>query len=223
MPDLMPIWLSLKLAIATTCLLLLMGLPLAFLLSEWRSLAKKIAESFISLPIILPSTVMGFYLLLAFSPDSWPGSQLASLGVSIPFSFKGILIASLLYNLPFMIQPIQRAFESMPRQYWQIAYTMGKSRLETLFYVILPNMKSAILTGVVLTFAHTMGEFGIILMIGGNIPGETKVASLAIYSDLEAMNYQAAHFYSVILLSLSLLIILLLNLLNKTKASNAIH
>ena len=122
-----------------------------------------------------------------------------------------------------MVQPIQRGFEEIPKQYWQVAYTLGKSKTETLFRVVLPNMKRALLTGVILTFAHTIGEFGIILMIGGNIPGVTKVASLAIYSDLEAMNYQAAHTYSLILLITSVLIIFLLNLINQLKVQHAVR
>lgn len=223
MIDLMPIWLSLKLAFSTTLLLLLIGLPMAYLLSKWQSLGKTLVESLITLPIILPSTVMGFYLLLAFSPESWLGNLLQTVGISLPFSFAGMLIASLIYNLPFMVQPIQRGFEEIPKQYWQIAYTLGKSKTETLFRVVLPNMKRALLTGVILTFAHTIGEFGIILMIGGNIPGVTKVASLAIYSDLEAMNYQAAHTYSLILLITSVLIIFLLNLINQLKVQHAVR
>ena len=223
MPDLMPVWLSMKLALSTTILLLLIGIPFAFFLSEWRSLGKTVVESLVTLPIILPSTVMGFYLLVAFSPDSFLGHQLYQLGVQLPFSFTGILIASLIYNLPFMVQPIQRAFEETPAQYWHVAYTLGKSKLETLIKVVLPNMKKAILTGIVLTFAHTIGEFGIILMIGGNIPGETKVAALAIYSDLEALNYHAAHTYALVLLAISVLIIFLLNLLNRSKTNYAAH
>ena len=223
MPDLMAVWLSMKLALSTTILLLLIGIPFAFFLSEWLSLGKTVVESLVTLPIILPSTVMGFYLLVAFSPDSFLGHQLYQLGVQLPFSFTGILIASLIYNLPFMVQPIQRAFEETPAQYWHVAYTLGKSKLETLIKVVLPNMKKAILTGIVLTFAHTIGEFGIILMIGGNIPGETKVAALAIYSDLEALNYHAAHTYALVLLAISVLIIFLLNLLNRSKTNYAAH
>jgi len=120
-----------------------------------------------------------------------------------------------------MVQPLQKAFEQIPQHYWNISYTLGKSKFETLIKVVLPNMKHTILTGFILTFAHTMGEFGVILMIGGNIPGETKVASLAIYSDLEALDYSAAHFYSIILLTISILIIFMVNLLNKDKKADA--
>ena len=221
MPDLSPILLSLKLALLTSFVLLVIGLPIAYALSIWKSKAKIFVESLVSLPIILPPTVIGFYLLILFSPENLFGETLANFGIHIPFTFSGILIASLVYSFPFMVQPLQKAFEQIPQHYWNISYTLGKSKFETLIKVILPNMKHAILTGFILTFAHTMGEFGVILMIGGNIPGETKVASLAIYSDLEALDYSAAHFYSIILLTISILIIFMVNLLNKDKKADA--
>jgi molybdate transport system permease protein len=221
MPDLSPILLSLKLALLTSFVLLVIGLPIAYALSIWRSKAKIFVESLVSLPIILPPTVIGFYLLILFSPENLFGETLANFGIHIPFTFSGILIASLVYSFPFMVQPLQKAFEQIPQHYWNISYTLGKSKFETLIKVVLPNMKHAILTGFILTFAHTMGEFGVILMIGGNIPGETKVASLAIYSDLEALDYRAAHFYSIILLTISILIIFMVNLLNKDKKADA--
>jgi molybdate transport system permease protein len=201
--------------------LLVIGLPIAYALSIWKSKAKIFVESLVSLPIILPPTVIGFYLLILFSPENLFGETLANFGIHIPFTFSGILIASLVYSFPFMVQPLQKAFEQIPQHYWNISYTLGKSKFETLIKVVLPNMKHAILTGFILTFAHTMGEFGVILMIGGNIPGETKVASLAIYSDLEALDYSAAHFYSIILLTISILIIFMVNLLNKDKKADA--
>jgi len=221
MPDLSPILLSLKLALLTSFVLLVIGLPIAYALSIWKSKAKIVVESLVSLPIILPPTVIGFYLLILFSPENLFGETLANFGIHIPFTFSGILIASLVYSFPFMVHPLQKAFEQIPQHYWNISYTLGKSKFETLIKVVLPNMKHAILTGFILTFAHTMGEFGVILMIGGNIPGETKVASLAIYSDLEALDYSAAHFYSIILLTISILIIFMVNLLNKDKKADA--
>jgi len=217
MPDLSPIFLSLKLALLTSVLLLVFCLPIAYFLSTWKSRGKVFVESFVSLPIILPPSVIGFYLLIAFSPEYLFGKTLAEMGIKIPFTFTGMVIASLIYSFPFMIQPIQKAFEKIPQHYWNISYTLGKSKWETLLKVIIPNIKYAIITGSILTFAHTMGEFGVILMIGGNIPGVTKVASLAIYSDLEALNYEAAHFYSLILLGISILIIFSVNLLNHKK------
>ncbi len=223
MPDLSPIYLSLKLALLNTALLLLVGLPIAYWLSNWKSKAKIFVESLVSLPIILPPSVIGFYLLIVFSPKYLFGETLAGMGIQIPFTFSGILIASLIYSFPFMVQPIQKGFEEIPQHFWNISYTLGKSKFETLIKVIIPNVKHAILTGVILTFAHTMGEFGVILMIGGNIPGVTKVASLAIYSNLEALNYEAAHFYSIILLVISVIIIFLVNLLNSRRRKNAIR
>ena len=135
----------------------------------------------------------------------------------MPFSFIGILIASVISSLPFMVSPIIKALEQFPQHYINLSYTLGKSKLETFWKVILPNIKYAIISGVVMTFAHTVGEFGVILMIGGNIPGETRVASLAVYSELEALNYSAAHTYSIILLSVAIVVILALNLLNNKK------
>ena len=214
MPDLSPIYLSLKLSVFTSIFLLLIGVPVAYFLSQWNSKLKFAIESVISLPIILPPTVIGFYLLVFFSPESSIGSFLENFGIQIPFTFTGILIASILSSFPFMVQPIQKSFENIPKRYWDISYTLGKSKFETLINIVIPNIKYALITGLILTFAHTMGEFGVILMIGGNIPGETKVASLAIYSDLEALNYKAAHIYSLILLCVSLTIIVLVNILN---------
>lgn len=214
MMNLDPIWLSLKLALLTALLLLIIGLPFAYFLSQWKSKLKIVVESLVSLPIILPPTVIGFYLLIAFAPDSILGQFLNVFGLQIPFTFIGILIASLIYSFPFMVQPIQRAFEQVPKHYWNISYTLGKSKWETFWQVIIPNIKHAIFNGVVLTFAYTMGSFGVILMIGGNIPGETKVASLAIYTELEALNYQGAHLYSIILLGISLAIIIAIKIIN---------
>ncbi len=214
MPDLTPIYLSLKLAFWTSLILLILGVPVAFLLSEWKSKLKIFVESLISLPIILPPSVIGFYLLIMFSPENGFGSFLQDLGIKLPFTFSGILFASVIYSFPFMVQPIQKSFENTPKRFWDISYTLGKTKFQTLLHVIIPNIKYALITGLILTFAHTMGEFGVILMIGGNIPGETKVASLAIYSDLEALNYQAAHVYSLILLGISILIIASVNFIN---------
>lgn len=220
MMNLDPIWLSLKLAILSSALLLVLAVPIAYGLSKWKSRFKIIVESLVSLPIILPPTVIGFYLLISFAPNSAVGQLLGATGLQIPFTFFGILVASILFSFPFMVQPIQRAFEQLPEQYWNISYSLGKTRWQTLWSVILPNIKYSIITGVVLTFAHTMGEFGVILMIGGNIPGETRVASLAIYSEIEALNYSAAHTYSLILLFISLVVIVVLNLLNSKLRTN---
>ena len=205
-----PIILSFQLALVTTLCLLIIGIPLAYWLSENRSPIKPILETIVSLPLVLPPTVIGFYLLITFSPDSWAGHFLKDyLGVDLIFSFTGLVIGSIIYSLPFMVHPIQAGFSNLPNNLSEASYVLGKSRWTTLKNVLLPNIKPALFTGVVLSFAHTIGEFGVVLMIGGNIPGQTRVASIAIYDQVEALNYGAAHKYSLILLALSFGILLL--------------
>lgn len=167
-------------------------------------------EALISLPLVLPPTVLGFYLLLAFSPNSAFGAFVQQkMGVDLLFSFPGLVIASVIYSLPFMIQPLKTGFGNVPLAYSEASHVLGKSRLKTLLKVELPNMKSAILTAFTLTFAHTLGEFGVVLMIGGNIPGVTRVASIAIYDDVESMNYVAANQNALALLLISFAILIL--------------
>lgn len=215
MIDLEPIWLSLKLSLATVFILALLCIPLAYYLNQWKSNVKIVVESIISLPIVLPPTVLGFYLLILFSPNSFLGKLLATFDWQLAFTFQGILIASLIYSFPFMLLPILRGFELVPQRLYHISYTLGKSKWQTLIHVILPNIKYSIVTSFILTFAHTIGEFGVILMIGGNIPGETRVASLAIYDEIEALNYSTAHMYAFILLLLSFIIIVVMKLVVK--------
>lgn len=204
-----PLLLTFRLALITTALLLLMALPLAWWLATTRSRLKPVVEALVSLPLVLPPTVLGFYFLLLFSPAGSLGRWLGQwLGIRLVFSFGGLVAVSLLYSLPFMVHPLQSGLGSLPPSLKEAAYVMGKSRLQTLFLVLLPNMKASLLTGAVLTFAHTVGEFGVVLMIGGSIPGRTRVASIAIYEEVEAMNYAAAHAYSFILLGLSFGILL---------------
>jgi molybdate transport system permease protein len=161
------------------------------------------------MPLVLPPTVIGFYLLLAFSPNSGLGSWIEStFGLRLVFSFPGLVLASIIYSLPFMVHPILSGFRGLPHNLKDAAYTLGKSKMVTLFRVLLPNLKAALLTGSVLTFAHTLGEFGVVLMIGGNIPGSTKVASIAIYDEVESMNYAAANVYALILFGLTFAILL---------------
>ena len=205
-----PIVLSFQLALVTTLCLLIIGIPLAYWLSESRSPIKPILETIISLPLVLPPTVIGFYLLIAFSPDSWAGYFLKDfLGVDLIFSFTGLVIGSIIYSLPFMIHPVQAGFSNLPDNLSEASYVLGKSRWTTLKSILLPNIKPSLFTGIVLSFAHTVGEFGVVLMIGGNIARQTRVASIAIYDQVEALNYGAAHQYSLILLSLSFGILLL--------------
>jgi len=214
--DLLPIVLSFKLAAITSLLLLIIGIPIAYLLASSKSKFKFLLEAVLSLPLVLPPSVLGFYLLLAFAPDSVIGKIADSLfGLRLVFSFEGIVVASIIYSFPFMVQPIQTALENLPNSLTEAAYTLGKSRFKTLVHVLLPNIKPAILVGTVLSFAHTVGEFGVVLMIGGNIPGETRVASLAVFDEVESLNYEQAHFYSIILLISAFLIITLVYWINR--------
>lgn len=205
MLDWSPIILTLKLALITTLILLFISIPLAFWLAHSKSKLKPVIEAIVSLPLVLPPTVLGFYLLIVFSPTNW-FSQLFSLNLA--FSFTGIVIGSIIYSLPFMVQPIQAGFKSLPHSLIEASYILGKSKLQTIIKVLLPNIKQSILTGVVLAFAHTVGEFGVVLMIGGNIPKQTKVVSIAIYDEVESLNYSTAHIYSGILLAITFVILL---------------
>lgn len=209
-----PILLTFRLALVTTALLLVVSLPLAYWLAHTRSRLKPVAETLVSMPLVLPPTVLGFYLLLALSPQYALGNALDSIGLRLIFSFEGLVIASMLYSLPFMVQPIQAGFSNLPASLTEAAYTMGKSKLTTLWRVLLPNLRPSLLTGIVLAFAHTIGEFGVVLMIGGNIPSKTKVASIAIYDEVEALNYAAANAYSLFLLAVSFLILLAVYTIN---------
>ncbi|MEQ8706906.1 MAG: molybdate ABC transporter permease subunit [Phaeodactylibacter sp.] len=208
--------LTFQLAAVTTLLLLFIGIPIAFLLSRTQSRIKPILEALISMPLVLPPTVLGFYLLLAFSPRSALGNWLVeTANIRLIFSFSGLVIGSLIYSLPFMVQPIQSGFESLPNHLREASYSLGKTVWQTLLRVELPNIKPAVLTGIVLAFAHTVGEFGVILMIGGNIPGETRVASIAIYDEVEALNYVAANQYALVLVVFAFSILALVYTINR--------
>ncbi len=214
--DYEPLWLTFELAFTTTVLLLIIGVPLAAMLAFRSFRFKSAVEAVISLPLVLPPTVLGFYFLLAFSPGNAFGGMLESLfNIRLVFTFSGLVVGSVIYSLPFMVHPIQAGLQGLPESLKEASYTLGKSRLETLFRVLLPNIKPELLTGIVLSFAHTIGEFGVVLMIGGSIPGRTKVASIAIYDEVEALNYPAAHFYSILLLLVSFGILLLVFIINK--------
>lgn len=214
--DWQPLWLTLELAALTTVLLLVVGIPLATWLAGQAFWFKPVAEAIISLPLVLPPSVLGFYLLLAFSPSNGLGRWLEStFDVRLVFSFPGLVVGSMIYSLPFMVQPLQAGLEAVPASLKEASFTLGHSRLMTLLRVQLPQIKPALLTGIVLSFAHTIGEFGLVLMIGGNIPGETRVASIAIYNEVETLNYAAAHTYSLVLLLLAFFILLSVYLINK--------
>ena len=208
--DWSPIILSLKLASITTAILLVISIPLAHWLNRSKSVAKPVIETLVAMPLVLPPTVLGFYLLIAFSPNNAFGRFLSeTLHLDLVFTFGGLVFASIIYSLPFMVQPIQSGLASLPPSLSEASTLMGKSQFQTLTKVLLPNIKPSIITGVVLSFAHTLGEFGVVLMIGGNIPGSTRVASIAIYDEVESLDYAAAHVYSAILIALAFVILFL--------------
>lgn len=206
--DWKPLILTFELALVTTICLLIVSIPLAFWLSRTKTYFKPVIEALVSMPLVLPPTVLGFYFLLAFSPGNAFGSWLNEwLGIQLVFSFPGLVVASMIYSLPFMVHPIQSGLSGLSPSLTEAAYVMGRSTWNTLMSVQLPNIKPSLITGIVLAFAHTIGEFGVVLMIGGSIPGETKVASIAIYEEVEALNYGAANFYSLILFVISFLVL----------------
>ncbi len=213
--DFQPLALTFRLAFITTLILLVISVPIAYWLAYSKSRIKPVIETLVSMPLVLPPTVLGFYLLVAFSPSSSFGQWLdETLGLRLVFSFGGLVLASVIYSLPFMVQPIQSGFANLSGSLKEAAYVLGKSRTTTLFKVLLPNIKPSLLTGIVLAFAHTIGEFGVVLMIGGNIPGKTKVASITIYDEVEALNYSAANTYSLILFIITFIILLSVYLIN---------
>ena len=204
-----PFLISFKLAAITAFVLFCIALPLAWYLSQTRSKVKPFIEAVTALPIVLPPSVLGFYILWAFAPESALGAFFEDVfGVKLAFSFTGLVIASCFYSLPFMVQPLQSGFESLSKNMLEASYVAGKSKLSTLFQVALPNIKPSLLTAIIVTFAHTVGEFGVVLMVGGSIPGETKVASVAIYDMVEMMDYTSAHIYSAIMLIISFVVLL---------------
>lgn len=208
--DWQPLLLSAQLAAVTSSILLVLGIPIAYFLAYSRSRAKPVFEALVSMPLVLPPSVLGFYLLLAFSPQSFIGQSLLQyLDLRLVFSFAGIVVGSLIFSLPFMVQPLQAGFQALPISLVEAAQTLGLSPLQTLRRVLLPNIRTSLLTGVILSFAHTVGEFGVVLMIGGNIPGVSKVASIAIYDEVESLNYAGAHFYAGVLVVLSFVVLLL--------------
>ena len=215
MIDWQPLILTLELACITTAILLVISIPVAYWLANSKTRFKPVIETLVTMPLVLPPTVLGFYLLIAFSPSNAFGNWLDEwLGLRLVFSFEGLVMASVIYSLPFMVQPIRSGLSNLPPALSDAAFVLGKSKIKTLFKVLLPNIKSSLLTGIVLTFAHTIGEFGVVLMIGGNIPGKTKVASIAIYDEVEALNYDAANMYSLVIIAFTFIILLLVYLVN---------
>ncbi len=211
-----PFILSFKLAFVTTLILFFISMPLAWYLSQTRSKVKPLLEAITALPIVLPPSVLGFYILWALSQNSTLGAFLEEqFGIQLVFNFAGLVVASCFYSLPFMVQPLQSGFESLNKNMLEASYISGKSKLTTILKVALPNMKPALLTAIIVTFAHTVGEFGVVLMVGGSIPGETKVASVAIYEMVEIMDYSSAHIYSIIMLIISFIVLLSVYVFNQ--------
>jgi molybdate transport system permease protein len=212
----MAIWVTCKLATLTSLTLLIIGLPIAYWLtySKWRW--KFLIESIVALPLVLPPTVLGFYILIAIGPHSPIGRFYTDLvGHPLPFSFQGLLLASILYSLPFAVQPFATAFEQVDRKLIEASWTLGLSKLKTFYRLILPLSTAGLITGIVLSFAHTLGEFGVVLMVGGNIEGITRTVSIEIYDEVQALNYAAAAKTSALLLLVSYTVLLLVYAMNR--------
>jgi len=208
--------LTLKLAFVTTIILMLVGTPLAWWLARSNRKWKEVIGTLVALPLVLPPTVLGFYLLVILSPTSPIGAFLTSLfGQSLPFTFEGLVVGSVIYSLPFVVQPVRNAFEAIGDRPFEVAATLRASPLDRFFSIALPLARPGLLTGAVLAFAHTMGEFGVILMIGGNIPGETKVLSVAIYDYVETLQWGKAHILAAGMLIFSFIVILTMTILEK--------
>lgn len=209
--DWQAIILTLKLASIVTIFLLILGTPIAWWLAKTQSKLKAPISAIVALPLVLPPTVLGFYLLLAMGPDGFLGELFAVMGFnSLAFTFWGLVFASVLYSLPFVVQPIQNAIEAIGDRPLEVALTLGASPLDTFFSVVMPLAKPGYITAAVLGFAHTVGEFGVILMIGGNIPGETRVVSVQIYEHVESLSYASAHSLSAMMIIFSFTVLLLL-------------
>jgi molybdate transport system permease protein len=214
-PGLDALLLTAKLATVTTLILLVIGTPIAWWLANTKVKAKPVIEALVALPIVLPPTVLGFYLLLILSPQSSLGGWWFEFtGQTLTFSFSGLVIASVIYSFPFVVQPLQNAFESVGRDMMEAAYTLGAKPVDAFFTVAVPMAKRGFVTGGVLGFAHTLGEFGVVLMVGGNIPGETRVVSIVIYDHVEMLEYGQAHVLAGILLAFAFTAMLLMYVIN---------
>jgi molybdate transport system permease protein len=208
--------LTLKLAMLTALVLLVIGLPLAYWLSFSRWRWKFLVESVVALPLVLPPTVLGFYILVAIGPHSPLGRFYTSLvGHPLPFTFEGLLFASILYSLPFAVQPFATAFDQVERRLIEASWTLGVSRVKTFFKLIIPLSVAGVVTGLVLSFAHTLGEFGVVLMVGGNIEGETRTVSIDIYDEVQALNYAGAAKTALFLLAISYGVLLAVYAMNR--------
>jgi len=210
------LWITFKLAFFTTFILMIIGLPFAYWLTYCRFKLKPLVEALVSMPLVLPPSVIGYYMLVAYSPRNWFGAWLANtFNVRLAFSFEGVLIASVIFSLPFMIQPLYNGLRALPDSLREASYTLGKSKPVTFFRVLIPNIKPSIITAIALTFAHSIGEFGIVLMVGGNMPNETRVASIAIYDEVQSLNFDIANRYAFILFAISLILLTTIYSVNK--------
>ncbi|AHN34496.1 molybdate ABC transporter permease subunit [Helicobacter pylori] len=212
--------LSFSLALITTLILLPIGIFLGYFLSLKRNLLTSLTETLVYMPLVLPPSVLGFYLLLIFSPSSFLGAFLQDvLNVKLVFSFQGLILGSVIFSLPFMVSPIKSALISLPTSLKEASYSLGKREYYTLFFVLLPNIKPSLLMAIITTFTHTIGEFGVVMMLGGDILGETRVASIAIFNETEALNYSKAHQYALTLTIISFSLLFVTLFLNKKQSS----
>jgi molybdate transport system permease protein len=210
------LWITFKLASFTTIILFFIGMPFSYLLAYSDFRLKPVVEAFVSMPLVLPPSVLGYYILVAYSPRFWFGDLLNRIfNVRLAFSFEGILIASVIFSLPFMIQPLQNGLRALPRQIMEASYTLGKSKTVTFFHVLLPNIRPSVITALALTFAHSIGEFGVVLMVGGNMPGRTRVASVAIYDEVQSLNFHAANKYALVLFVVSFILLVFIYSINR--------
>lgn len=217
-PEWQAVWLTLKLAGITTALLLVIGTPIAWWLARSGHWLRQPIAALVALPLVLPPTVLGFYLLILLGPDGAIGQLTENLGIGLlPFTFEGLVVASVIYSLPFTVQPLQNAFLTINDNLLEVAATLRASPRDRFFSVVIPLARPGFLTAAVLTFAHTIGEFGVVLMIGGNIPGETKVLSVAIFDHVEALEYTQAHWLSAGMLLFSFVVLVSLYSLNNRR------
>jgi molybdate transport system permease protein len=213
---LITLWITFKLASLTTIILFIIGLPFSYLLAYSNFSLKPLVEALVSMPLVLPPSVLGYYILVAYSPRYWFGDFLNTMfNIRLAFSFGGILIASVIFSLPFMIQPLQNGLRALPRQMREASYTLGKSKTVTFFRVLIPNIRPSVITGLALTFAHTIGEFGMVLMVGGNMPGKTRVASVAIYDEVQSLNFESANKYALVLFAVSFFLLVFIYSINR--------
>lgn len=214
--DFSPFYLSFKLAFISTLILLVFCVPLAYFLSRVSFKGKSVIEAIISLPLVLPPSVLGFYILVFLSPYSAIGSFFEEhFGIRLVFNFTGLVVASCIYSLPFMFAPLLGAFNSLPKNIIEASYTLGKGRITTMLKIALPNIKPSLLNAIIISFAHTLGEFGVVLIIGGSLSRETKVASIAIYEATEMLDFTTAHIYSGIMLAISFFVLFCVYFLTK--------